>query len=144
MIVLLAALLLQPTTEATLPVASFSIPTELEPAVTPYFDCLRARTSEKLTFPISDPAVMDVARDAAVAECRDVRAAATVNANAALRARGLKAGARRQQIEALLHSIEAAFGGDWVRAVIARGRAAAASKAGAKPENERTESGDGR
>jgi hypothetical protein len=140
MMVLFAALLLQATTESTLPVVTFSISTELEPAVMPYFDCLRARTSEKLTFPITDPAIMDIARDAAVGECRDVRAAATANANAALRAQGLEAGARRQKIEALLHSIEAAFGGDLIRVVVARGRAAAAAKAKGQADSEPAES----
>jgi hypothetical protein len=143
MSMLLAALLLQPTAEMTIPLGAVTIPGGLEPAVAPYFKCLRTKSAEHLTFPISDPAVMDAARDKAVSECREIRAAAARNADDVLRGQGFKAELRRRKIEALFSSFEGLLGGDLIRAAVARGRAAAAAKAADKPKSERTESPSG-
>lgn len=127
--ILLAAFLLQPAMQSTAPMGSISFPDGLHPAVGPYFECLRTRSAEHYSFPVSDPAVLDAARDKAVSQCAEVRATAAGDADRVLRAQGFKAEARRQKIETLLSRIETVMGGDFMRAMVARGKAAAAAKA---------------
>jgi hypothetical protein len=126
MSLLLAALMLQPTVETRLPADTVSIPDGVAPSVTPYLECLRAKNGERLSGPVGDPDLLDAARDAAIADCRDVRIAVAKQADDVLRTQGHKADSRRQTIESVLRGFEDFFGGDALRRVIAQGPGAAA------------------